>query len=147
MTPPEHKLLNTIKNATKRNPATVTDLVWGVVTSIDPLKIKVDNRFEITEDFIVLSALCQEAIIKIPTEAIVQHLHIVPQHSTQAAGDPSHTHVINSFSTELAMPEIRLWRGLIIGDNVRMLRINNGQTYFVMEREEGISWYPTTEIT
>lgn len=141
-----HKILNVIKKSTKRNPGTVTDLVWGEVKSISPLMIKVDNRFDITEEFIILSALCQEAIIKVPTEAITKHVHTVPQHTTDPGGGPVHTHTVQPIITISAMPEIRLWRGLQVGDNVRMLRINEGQSYFVLEREEGIAWYPTTTI-
>jgi hypothetical protein len=70
-----------------------TDLVFGTVTSINPLKIWIDNRFEITPEFIILSALCKET---------------------------------------------PLWRGLQVGDKVRIIRYNKGQSFYVMEREDGI---------
>ena len=37
----------------------VVDIVEGEVTSVSPLKVKVDNR-ELTEAFLILGALCQE---------------------------------------------------------------------------------------
>jgi hypothetical protein len=143
-----NKLLNIVKKTTKADPSSFTNIMWGVVTGIEPLEIKVDNRLIITEEFLVLSALCKESIIKIPTESIVEHLHTVPLHTTDvASAGTAHTHQVQPFLTLTAMPEIRLWRGLQIGDNVRLLRINEGQTYFVLEREEGIAWYDTTPIT
>ena len=141
------RMLNIMKSQSKSNPATVCSLVWGTVTSIDPLAIQIDGKTTITEQFIILHSCCKESIIKIPTEEIVKHLHVVPLHTTDTGGsqDP-HTHNVQPFNTLMAMPEIRLWRGLEVGDNVRMLRINEGQLYYVLERDEGIPWYDVTAI-
>lgn len=39
--------------------------------------------------------------------------------------------------TDYVMPKVLLWRGLKQGDTVRMLKLNNGQKYYVMERLNG----------
>lgn len=39
--------------------------------------------------------------------------------------------------TDYTMPKILLWRGLQKNDKVRMLKLNNGQKYYVMERLNG----------
>jgi len=95
------KLINIIQNAGKMSTGETTDLLFGDVTSISPLKIKIDNRFEVDEKFLILSALVKETTIS-------------------------------------ALPDIILWRGLRVGDKVRVLRVNKGQMFYVMEREEGI---------
>lgn len=88
-----NKLIRTIQNMAKPPVGETTDLLFGEVTSISPLKIRIDNRFEVDEQFLILSALVKETVI---------------------------------------------WRGLIVGDKVRLLRLNNGQMYYIIEREEGV---------
>ena len=88
-----NKLLKIMQEAGKIPAGETTDLLFGVVTSVSPLKIKIDNRFEVDEKFLILSALVKETT---------------------------------------------LWRGLIVGDKVRVLRVNQGQMFYVLEREEGI---------
>ena len=138
-----NKLLKIMQEAGKMPTGETTDLLFGVVTSKDPLKIKVDNRYEVTKDFLILSALCKETVIPIPA-----HTHVLQAHSTQSAGDPSHTHDISQKETvggvtvteePAAFTSIKLWRGLEVGDKVRMLRVNKGQSFYVIEREEGIT--------
>ena len=117
-----------------------TDLLFGVVTSVSPLKIKIDNRFEVDERFLILSALVKETIIKIPKREENEHTHVIPQHTTSLGGqqDP-HTHTVPQMDTLSALPDIFLWRGLQVGDKVRILRVNQGQMFYVLEREEGIT--------
>lgn len=94
-----NKIIKIMQKTGKASQDDLTDLVYGQVLSINPLKIKVDNRFEITSNFIILSALAKEKKITI--------------------GDT----------------EIILWRGLQTNDKVKMLKVNQGQKYYVIERE------------
>lgn len=136
------RLLNIMNNVKKEDKGDTTELIFGVVTAVNPLKIKVDNRYEVDENFLILSALCKETVIPIPA-----HTHTLQSHSTQPAGDGPHTHSIaeqetlEGFTTEetpAAFTSIKLWRGLEVADKVRMLRVNKGQSFYVLEREEGI---------
>ena len=89
------------QNAVSSN--AVPDLIYGEVLSVEPLEIKVDSRYIITDEFIVLSGLCIEKRINDePTGQL-------------------------------------LWRGLQIGDSVRMLRVQEGQLFYVIEREGGFT--------
>ena len=94
------RIAKIIIDSGKKPNSTTTDFLYGVVTSSTPLRIKIDGRFEVGEDFLILSMLCQEKIVTIPP-------------STQ----------------------ITLWEGLAVNDIVKLLRINSGQTYYVMEKE------------
>lgn len=87
------KLIQTIQSMAKPAAGETTDLLFGEVTSVSPLKIQVDNRFEVDEQFLILSALVKES---------------------------------------------PLWRGLIVGDKVRLLRVSEGQMFYIIEREEGV---------
>lgn len=121
-------VINSIRNEDKND---TTDLLFGVVTSIQPLKIKIDNRYEVDEKFLILSCLCKETIIE-----ITEHSHNITARNTEVSD--SHDHVVPSTVTQTSQPTIRLWRGLKVGDKVRMLRINKGQAFYVIEREEGV---------
>lgn len=53
-------LVRMMKEAAKQAipDTSLTDLVSGVVTSENPLKIKVENKFEIGYNFLILSPFC-----------------------------------------------------------------------------------------
>jgi hypothetical protein len=88
------RLVQIMRAASKKPSSEETDLINGEITSVNPLKIWVDSRFEIDDSFnIILSALCKES---------------------------------------------PYWRGLKVGDVVRILRLNNGQLFYVLERKDGI---------
>lgn len=111
----------------------LSDLCFGEVVSINPLEIKVDNKFFLKEKFLMLGALVQETIIKVPVNDNFQHQHVISPWATEVAD--GHTHGIPQHITELAHPEIMLWRGLKKGDKVRMLRCFSGQLYYIIERQ------------
>jgi hypothetical protein len=142
-----NKLIQTIQSMAKPPIGETTDLLFGEVTSVSPLKIRVDNRFEVDEQFLILSALVKDTVINIPAidasyRDDKQHSHVIPATVTLSidSDDESvgHNHKISSWNTQLSLPSIRLWRGLIVGDKVRLLRVNNGQMFYVIEREEGV---------
>lgn len=114
------------------------DFITGTVTSIDPLKIKTD-KLELTETFLVLGALCKSTTIKVPNSDVNNHKHSIPQHTTEVAGVDSHSHTVNQFYSAVALPDIVLWRGLQVGDDVYMIKFSGGQKYYVMQRKEGIT--------
>ena len=48
----------------------VVDLVSGKVTSVNPLKVKVENR-ELTKSFLIVGAMCKEKKINVAGQDIV----------------------------------------------------------------------------
>ena len=132
------RLVKAMQTASQKSENEKVDIITGTVTSVNPLKIKTD-KIELTETFLVLGALCKSTPIKIPKRDANTHRHKVPQHTTQPAGEGPHTHTINEFYTEVALPDILLWRGLQVGDEVYMIRFSEGQKYYVLQRKEGIT--------
>lgn len=114
-----HRYIKRPVDRTKEN----SNFLWGVVISMSPLTIKFDNNMIITSDFLVLSALCKETVIEIPF---------------RYQGQVKHKHQGVHGMTSSELPEIMLWRGLQNGDKVRALKINGGQQYYVLEREDGV---------
>lgn len=124
-----------------------SDVLTGTVTSVNPLKIKVGDKLELTQKNLILSAFVQETWINIPTthgesgaDGVFMHRHYIDA-ETELANDgqgADHKHAIKVY-TEYDLPKILLWRGLQINDVVYLLRVARGQTYFVMQRQEGIT--------
>lgn len=119
----EAKIVNAVKHlASTQNPAQETSgLLTGDVLSVSPLKIKVDNRIEVTEEFIFLSFLCKRFVID------KEHKHYVPPHTEKP--EPWD-------KTMQETEEIELWRAIKAGDKVKMIRLHGGQMYYVIERLE-----------
>ena len=104
-----HRLVQMMREAGRTPQNEVVDIVEGEVTSVSPLKVKVDNR-ELTEAFLILGTLCQETFI--PSDYII---NVNPE-----------------------IEKIRLWRGLNVGDKVMMIKLARGQKYYILQRMEGL---------
>lgn len=140
------RLVKTIQKMAKPFESDSSDVIIGTVTSIEPLKIKVD-KIELTESFLVLSAFVQETIIT----GVGEHVHSIDSDITGDSGGHSHTY--NSQSTSTQPPHshsipgraanktaltIKLWGGLQVNDVVYLLRCSGGQKYFVLQKIGGI---------
>jgi hypothetical protein len=70
------------------------------------------------------------------THTIDPHDHVVPSHSTQAAGEGPHTHSVSAFNTKTTglttNPEV--YFGLAVDDRVVLLRNQGGQSFLVLGR-------------
>lgn len=54
-----HRLVQLMRQAGKQPQNEVVDIVTGQVTSVKPLRVKIENR-ELTESFLMVGALCQQ---------------------------------------------------------------------------------------
>lgn len=110
-----HRLVQAMRQAGRTPQNEIVDIVTGEVTSVKPLRVKVENR-ELTESFLIVGALCKET-------------HI---------GSDAFTIPTTSESPAVAPTDVILWRGLRVGDRVMMLKVGRGQKYYIMQREEGV---------
>lgn len=136
-----HRLTQLMREAGRTPQNEVVDIVVGEVTSVEPLKVKIENR-ELTESFLILGALCLETHIYTPYIKKLDHYHVIPSSVTGETQPGPHTHTIDESSTDPISPnggdyDIMLWRGLIVGDKVLMLKVGRGQKYYIIQREEG----------
>lgn len=111
----------------------VSDLITGEVISVAPLKIKVSDKLTLSSSMLMLGHAVKETWINVPIHEEPGHIHECNQ-PPDSSGDSEIT-----FNTETELPRIKLWRGLKIGDKVRMIRFQSGQMFYVIEREEGIT--------
>lgn len=123
-----HRLAKMMREAGRTPQNEVVDIVEGEVTSVSPLKVKVDNR-ELTEAFLILGALCQETIITRTADS-----------GTYIFENPyGHTGVHGATSEDNSgIYQIKLWRGLKVGDKVMMIKLARGQKYYILQRKEGV---------
>lgn len=118
-----HRLAQLMREAGKTPQNEIVDIVVGEVTSVKPLKVKVENR-ELTESFLILGALCKETHIYTDNIKKLNHTHSCPDGTTSGPSSADY--------------DILLWRGLKAGDKVLMLKVGRGQKYYIIQREEGV---------
>ena len=95
-------LLDTMKKVAQQsqNANVPAAFLFGNVTATSPLTIRVDNRFDITGDAIVVMKEFRAGYYSTHTHTIDPHKHTVPQHATEPAGTGPHTHSVNPVDTQ-----------------------------------------------
>lgn len=130
------RLVKAMLKAGQQRESEVVDMVMGKVISVNPLKVKTD-KLELTEAFLIVGALCTETVIKPSQLGITPYTVTIPAHSTQPAD--GHSHNIQKAEVTYTPPDLMLWRGLKVGDQVYMIKMAKGQKYYIIQRKEGIT--------
>jgi len=74
------EIMNTAMQAARQEAKSYAASVCiGEVTSVDPLKVKLQDGLELTEDFLVVSCFCKETVIKIPQDDNAKHAHTMEE--------------------------------------------------------------------
>lgn len=107
------------------------DIVSGTVTSVEPLQVKISDKLILTDKNLILGALVKETYRTFPDWDTPQFTDDCEPGGSGDAMYDAHNHQISNFT-------VKLWRGLQVGDVVYLLRVAKGQTYFILQREEGI---------
>ena len=105
-----------------------TDLRYGKVVGVDPLKVEVTNLFTIPQSLLVVPEHLTDYEIKITTSGYGW----VTDEKSGGSGDPafaSHNHGINQVERT-----IKVHGKLKVGDKVALLRKKGGQSYFILDR-------------
>ena len=117
---PGEKLVDAMMKAAAAQGAreTPTDFVYGTVISVSPLRIEVEGKFPVDEGNLILSCLAKPFVT-----TLLKHRHLCEK--------------CEDFD-DIQLDPVMVWRGLAIGDRVRMLQCNSGQKFYVLERDEGL---------
>lgn len=116
------RLAKVIKNSRTKE-SELTDLVYGQVTGVSPLKIKIENRFEIGEQFIELSKMVQDFTINYSANGI-----------NVSKGLVEGVNVVTDVSVTEVQKKMQVFRALRVGDKVKMLSAQKSQKFYVLER-------------
>ena len=113
-------LVEVIKKAAVEavNASNPTSLVLGMVVNTEPLKILVDQRMTLDEDFLIL------------TKHVVDHyVDMTVQHTTENENcSITHKHGYSG------KKKVLLHYGLKQGESVLLIKVQGGQKYIVLDR-------------
>lgn len=131
-------LLDTMKKVAEQsqNANVPAAFLFGIVTAASPLTIRVDNRFDITGEAIVVTKEFRAGYY--PTH---RHSGFANSPTTQAksggSGDAafaSHDHTLKDDYLTNTGPTSEYYYGLAVGDKVVLLRNQGGQAFLVLGR-------------
>lgn len=107
------------------NAQKLTDIVYGTVESIAPLKVRVDQKLLLEQEQLKLT----RAVMDYEVDMTVDHLTENRSGGSGDAAYASHNHEYKGRKKFL------IHNGLIIGDKVTMIRAHGGQQYLIIDKE------------
>lgn len=130
---PGSKLIKIMQDAGKLPASESTDLLLGEVTSTSPLKVKVDNRYEVGENFLVLTSLVSDFEVEMTINhqtGSYTHTHTITDTYSGGGSASSNTHS-HSYS---GRKKFNIHLGLKVGEKVLLLRVQKGQKFIIIDR-------------
>jgi hypothetical protein len=115
-----------IEAVTTSNPCAI---MFGTVTSINPLKINVEQRLTLDASHLILTSLVRDIEVDMTLNHSTEehtHKHTIPGDSSTS--NETHKHDIKGKKT------IKVHLGLKVGESVILLRVQGGQKYIVLDR-------------
>lgn len=94
------------------------DVMSGTILSVKPLKVQVEQRFEVSGDMVIVPERLTDHEIKVTVE----------KSNTKEAGEPQHQH---EYGGELV---IKVHGALKKGDRVQMIRQQGGQKFLIIDK-------------
>lgn len=107
------------------NAQKLTDIVYGTVESIAPLKVRIDQKLLLEPEQLKLT----RAVMDYEVEMTVDHLTENQEGGTSAEAFALHNHEYKGRKKFL------IHNGLVVGDKVTMIRAHGGQKYLVIDKE------------
>lgn len=104
------------------------EVCFGKVTSVSPLQILVDQKFTLGAAQLVLTRNVTDFKTMITGGNIQNYYYVgTPPNASTVPVDPSHRHAIGKI-------EITVHNGLVVGDEVILIRQQDGQKYVVVDK-------------
>ena len=103
-----------------------TDVVYGIVNSIKPLKVQLANNMIIDDNFIILGRHIGK--FKLPGKAKIEVKADSDQIGNVSGNRPT-------VSEDITFKEMEFDNNLKEGDKVTMIRMDGGQQFYLFERE------------
>lgn len=131
--------------------ASLANVMFGTVVSVNPLQINVEQRFTITEEFLILTKNVKNYTTTVTvnwntenTNLDLTHNHTIGAFTTGQA--ENHSHSVNSMQTQdydlnnthqhniSGTKTITVHNALKQGDKVVLIRAQGGQKYVVLDK-------------
>lgn len=100
-----------------------TTLVFGEVTSVSPLKITIDQKFTLSQDFLILTNNVRDHDVYVTVDFSTETKNL-----SADSINLSHSHSIKG------KKKIRVHNGLTKGEKVILIRFNKGQKFLILDR-------------
>lgn len=133
--------------------ASLANVMFGTVVSVNPLQINVEQRFTITEEFLILTKNVKDYTTSVTvnwntenTSLDLTHNHTIDSFQTNSGGTDNHSHNVNSMQTQncnlntthqhsiSGTKTITVHNALKQGDKVVLIRAQGGQKYVVLDK-------------
>lgn len=123
------ELMKTIKKAAVDavNASKPVEICFGKVTSVSPLKILVEQKMTLGKEQLVLTRNVTDYKTYITGGNVQDYYYTGSNLSGSAPVSPSHVHAIGKV-------QITVHNGLVVGDEVILLRQQGGQKYIVVDK-------------
>ena len=136
-------LVELIQQIVKNNndASSLADVIFGTVTSTSPLKIVVEQKLELTEEFLILTKNVKDYTVNVTMDwsTETRSLNANHKHSTSVSGDCSvtveqkdinltHSHNIKGTKS------ITIHNALKNGDKVILIQQMGGQKFVVLDK-------------
>ena len=136
-------LVELIQQIVKNNNAasSLADVIFGTVTSTSPIKIVVEQKLELTEEFLILTKNVKDYTVDVTMNwsTEIKSLNANHNHSTSVSGDCSvtvqqkdinlnHSHNIKGTKS------ITIHNALKNGDKVILIQQMGGQKFVVLDK-------------
>ena len=119
--------------AAQNNAAKPTAWMFGEVLAVAPLKIRVDDRYEIGAEQEVLMREFVAGQYATHTHGINPHTHTVQEHTHSIPQQATEGTALTSDPTPL-QTATEVYTGLLVGDKVVLLQNAGGQKFLVLGR-------------
>ena len=107
--------------------------MFGEVLAVSPLRILVDDRFEVGADQVVLMREFVAGQYATHTHGINPHTHTVQEHTHTVSQQTTGGTALTSDPTPL-QTATEVYTGLLVGDKVVLLQNEGGQKFLVLGR-------------
>jgi len=113
-----------------------TDILQGTVVSVKPLSINVEQRFTLTEEFLILTKNVKDYKVNVSIDWITENTELNASHSHSVDGisTESSTFDTNHNHSLIGTKQITIHNGLKVGEKVILLRNQGGQKYIVLDK-------------
>lgn len=120
-------MLRIMKRSAKntQNASKPTDIVYGTVISVSPLKVQVDQKLTLEQESLKLT----RAVMDYEVEMTVDHL------TEEASGGSGESAYAAHAHKYVGRKKFLIHNGLVVGDMVTMIRVQGGQQYVVIDKE------------
>lgn len=129
MLPDANELVDTLKRAAVEavEAGKPVNVYFGEVVSASPLKINVEQKMILGEKQLILSRNVTDFKTKITAGNIKNYYYTGDVNSGTAPVSPLHVHAVGTI-------EITVHNGLAVGDEVILIRQQEGQRFIVVDR-------------